>query len=362
MPNLLDAVLFPWFHPLAGLLHQTLTQLHPTGKAAGLLADQAGLDTTQVNLDQPPFYVWSDLLNLAARQGLTRALVQQVQNRLSPSSPHRGFLADLLANRSSAADAEIQLGVGGAPLPEFLGGVDEVSDPEALLYRDDLTMPIGKLPGLIATLQRLTNAARGVCKLTVEFPGVTKYGTAFRVGLDWVVTNWHVLHNKSTGKAARAVSAEFGYDDDGRDGLVPAVPVRFDPATIVTDQADDWAVIRAAEPMREEWSVLALSGATIPVVGGAAYIVQHPAGGRKRVGFVRNQVSDFDDRVVHYLTDTQEGSSGAPVFDEEGRLIAIHHAAGRPQEVLGKPPVKKNEGIRIPRVLTGLRMLGVALP
>jgi V8-like Glu-specific endopeptidase len=352
MPKLLDDCPFPWAQPLASPLHLTLTQLHPTAKAAMLLAALADLDITLVNPDQPPYFVWSDLLDLAGRQGLTRSLVQTVHDRLAATNPRRGFLADLLANQPAAADAEPRRG-DGAPL--FVSGaIDAVSDPEALLYRDDLTILVGKVPVLIATLQRLATSAQGVSKLTVQIPGATQYGTAFRVGPDWLLTNWHVLHDNTTGNPATAVSAEFDYDDDGRGGVMTPVPVRCDPASIVADRADDWAVIRTAERLRPEWTLLAMSGAADPVVGGAAYIIQHPAGGRKRIGFVRNQVSDFDARVVHYLTDTQEGSSGAPVFDEGGRLIALHHAGGRPQEVLGKPPVKKNEGIRIPRVLAGL--------
>jgi V8-like Glu-specific endopeptidase len=80
------------------------------------------------------------------------------------------------------------------------------------------------------------------------------------------------------------------------------------------------------------------------------------------VGFVRNQVSFFDDRVVHYLTDTQEGSSGSPVFDRQGRLIALHHAGGRPQEVVGRSPMRKNEGIRISRIISGLTSQNVQVP
>ena len=70
-------------------------------------------------------------------------------------------------------------------------------------------------------------------------------------------------------------------------------------------------------------------------------------------------MTSFDDLVVHYLTDTQEGSSGAPVFNARGQLIALHHAGGRPQQVVGKPPVKKNEGIRISCIVAGLREQGV---
>ena len=74
---------------------------------------------------------------------------------------------------------------------------------------------------------------------------------------------------------------------------------------------------------------------------------------------MRNSISDVDEGVVKYLTDTQPGSSGAPVLDAAGRVIAIHHAGGRPVEVLGKPPVSKNEGIRISRVLMRLKQNGV---
>jgi hypothetical protein len=49
------------------------------------------------------------------------------------------------------------------------------------------------------------------------------------------------------------------------------------------------------------------------------------------------------------------------VFDSQGRLIGLHHVGGRPQEVAGKP-FKKNEGIRIQRVIAGLAAAGIAVP
>lgn len=114
--------------------------------------------------------------------------------------------------------------------------------------------------------------------------------------------------------------------------------------------------------MKDAWPVLKLTEAVSPETGAPAYIIQHPSGDRKRIGFVRNTVTSFDDLVVHYLTDTQEGSSGAPVFNARGQLIALHHAGGRPQQVVGKPPVKKNEGIRITRILKRLQSESVILP
>lgn len=99
--------------------------------------------------------------------------------------------------------------------------------------------------------------------------------------------------------------------------------------------------------------MVALDPGVVPRLHGPAYIIQHPGGVRKRLGFVRNHISYVDDRVVQYLTDTQTGSSGAPVLDAAGNVIAVHHASGRPQEVAGKPPTNKNEGIRISRIRLG---------
>ena len=64
-------------------------------------------------------------------------------------------------------------------------------------------------------------------------------------------------------------------------------------------------------------------------------------------GFVRNRVSSVETRRVYYLTDTEPGSSGSPVFNGMGQMIALHRAGGTPQKFTGLPPVKKNEGVRI---------------
>jgi hypothetical protein len=47
----------------------------------------------------------------------------------------------------------------------------------------------------------------------------------------------------------------------------------------------------------------------VPVRDVPAYLIQHPGGIRKRIGFVRNQVTYVDDQVARYLTATQTASS-----------------------------------------------------
>jgi S1-C subfamily serine protease len=356
--SILDAFPYPWTDRVAQELHITLTRLHPTAPDALPVAERAGIDPAVLNTQQSAINLWHDILNRAARDGVTSVLVQTARDLLSDRNPRRPFFDDLLADRLPLIESELRH-ADGTPL--FVKGDDSITEPEALLYQDDLTIQIGRVPALIATLERLVKLAPAVCRLVVDVHGQGMHGSGFRIGPDLLLTNWHVLHDKS-GTRATAVTSEFGYEDDGKGGALAPVAIACDVASIVTDQADDWAVIRASAPLSDQWPVIPLSAAVDPTIRASAYIVQHPSGDRKRLGFVRNQVSSFDDHVLHYLTDTQQGSSGSPVFDADGKLIGLHHAGGTPQTAVGKPPMSKNEGIRIPRVVAGLTAQSVATP
>jgi V8-like Glu-specific endopeptidase len=363
VPSIFDAMKYPWSDPTAQQLHTLLVNVYPSAAGARQLADAAGIDAGSIFWEQPPSLVWADILNEATKNGDTRTLVQTVRSKLKDSSPAAPFLDQVLADQTPAV-----VGVPRPPdaPPDFVSGDDTVTDQEALLYADDLTIQIGRVPALIRTLEQLVKLAPAVCRLNVSVQNTLMEGSGFRIGPGLILTNHHVLHLPPDlgGARATSVTAEFLYEDDGAGGVRTAVPVPCDVATIQASKEDDWGVISVAAGARldDAWPTISLTDAAEPVVGAPGYIVQHPLGSRKRLGYVRNQISAFDDRTVHYLTDTQEGSSGSPVFDGEGRLIALHHAGGRPQEVVGTPPVKKNEGIRIPRVVAGLTAANVALP
>jgi S1-C subfamily serine protease len=359
MTPIVDAFPYPWPDPAAQELHVVLAQIHNSPQAALMVAQAAGIDTLYIDPQQAVIFVWHDILDAAATGGLTRTLVTTVHDRLAPTSPRRPFLAALLADETPAVTAEPRRTDG---TPVFLAGDDSVSEREALLYRDDLTLQIGRVPALILTLQRLVELASSVCRLVVDVHGKTMLGSGFRIADDLILTNWHVLHLPSDGTRATAVSAEFAYEDDGTGGVLPPIVIPCAVDSILADKTDDWGVIRAMAPLRADWAIVRLSEAVDPAIGGSAFIVQHPGGERKRLGFVRNQVSSFDARLLYYLTDTQSGSSGSPVFNSDGQLIGLHHAGGTPQQKVGKPPLAKNEGIRIPRVLAGLDNHNVPVP
>lgn len=80
-----------------------------------------------------------------------------------------------------------------------------------------------------------------------------------------------------------------------------------------------------------------------------AFIVGHPGGRDLSFSMQDNFILDCDDRVVHYRTPTEAGSSGSPVFNRLWQLIAIHYAGGNEMHQLHghAGTYAANEGIRI---------------
>ena len=63
---------------------------------------------------------------------------------------------------------------------------------------------------------------------------------------------------------------------------------------------------------------------------------------RKEIALHDNNVTYVYDRVIRYNTDTEGGSSGSPVFNDQWQLCALHHAGWKNADGSAT-----NEGIRI---------------
>jgi endonuclease G, mitochondrial len=82
-------------------------------------------------------------------------------------------------------------------------------------------------------------------------------------------------------------------------------------------------------------------------VGLRLNVIQHPRGRKKEVVVQQNKLTDVHTNVIHYYSDTDYGSSGSPVFNNQWDLMALHHAR--------EPSESANEGIRIDKIVADLR-------
>jgi endonuclease G, mitochondrial len=188
------------------------------------------------------------------------------------------------------------------------------------------------------------------------------YGTGFLVSPSLLITNHHVLPDVPT---ARSSVIEFDYQDgvDGRPlppQVFPLDPARF----FVADRGLDFALVAVGAPTavlgQFGFNRLTAAQGTI-IIGEFVTIVQHPRGEKKQVALRENQIVDIPELVVHYAADTEPGSSGSPVFNDQWEVVALHHASvpAPTHEDLGG---FVNEGIRISRILNFLAAGAEQLP
>lgn len=213
----------------------------------------------------------------------------------------------------------------------------------------------------IAFLDKGLQRAKAVARMDL---GKRGKGSGFLIGDDLLLTNHHVLEDK---EQAREAKAQFNYQRtlNGLDASYDEYDLDPD-ALFATSADDDWTVVKVKPKQGElpgkKWAVLEIREQN-PEVDDFTIIIQHPSGGPKQIALYHNVIAFIDSarRVVQYLTDTEPGSSGSPVFDTQWNLIALHHSGGWLREPGNDPKQKfyRNEGIHINAVIAGLKTAGV---
>lgn len=90
-------------------------------------------------------------------------------------------------------------------------------------------------------------------------------------------------------------------------------------------------------------------------------IIQHPGGTTKKYGIRSNHFSgtcDSDSPYVQYTTHTEAGSSGSPVFDDNWKVVAIHHQWVEVKEhpYQGEVVRYHNQGVYVDRILKDIAL------
>jgi endonuclease G len=182
-------------------------------------------------------------------------------------------------------------------------------------------------------LERALVAAQPVARISIRSVAGHERGcaTGFMVSPRLFMTNEHVFR---TAEEAASSTVEFNFCDDIAGNHIPSFSYRLRPDLYFFNHAGlDFALVsvepastNGGEP-RARFGYLRL----IQESGKAAApewltIIQHPGGQRRQFAIRENQlVDDKDPDYLAYMSDTAQGSSGAPVFNDSFQVTALHH-------------------------------------
>ena len=221
-------------------------------------------------------------------------------------------------------------------------------------------------------MQAMRCAARMVTSLG---SGRVGYGTGFLVSPRLLLTNFHVLPD-----AASAINTivEFDYQLDIEGNPLKVQRFELDPSMFFyNDKELDFTVVAVNDRSASGgliggygWAPLFKEQGKVSI-GNCVNIVQHPKGEMKQVVIRENKLVQLLPNFLHYKGDTEPGSSGSPVFNDEWEIVGLHHSGvpmvddkGNMLDVNGKKWVRgddpllihwiANEGVRVSQIVAHL--------
>lgn len=228
-------------------------------------------------------------------------------------------------------------------------------------------------------------AAQAVCR--IEIPRGKPVGTGFLVGPDLLLTNQHVVHSDDE---AASACARFDYWADWQGVASQGRTFACEPKLLASSPPEqlDYSLLRLTDtPLREfmagdEWKDLPalellrrrrhrgfLLLSPRKVTGDERVnIIQHPLGTPLKAVLTQNRVAAVTGSRLQYVADTDEGSSGSPVFDQSWSVVALHHSGkpwggdqdlGATAKRLWSGKFKVNEGISMTAILQDFAARGM---
>jgi endonuclease G len=205
------------------------------------------------------------------------------------------------------------------------------------------------------------------------------FGTGFMVSPRLLMTNNHVLPSE---EAARFSEAEFDFQNDRLGRPLPVMVYGLEPDTFfATSEELDYSLVAVSPRSTSGRDLKTYAWTRLDgqqgkaLLGDSLNIIQHPRGELKQIVLRSNELVDLLDDFAHYVTDTEPGSSGSPVFNDQWEVVALHHS-GVPRTKDGKLIAKDgsvwepgmdpdlldwvaNEGVRVSRLVDHIKGLSV---
>ena len=175
---------------------------------------------------------------------------------------------------------------------------------------------------------KVTNSV-GRVVLRTGHSQVVGFGTGFMVSRMLLLTNNHVLESR---EMAEQSVVQFNYYEQIDGSITNPIQFQLDPNQFfVTNTELDFTLVAISKPdnvpdsQKTSWiPLIRESGKAL--VGEQVNIIQHPNGKPMQLVLHDNTIIDVFDDFLHYRADTQPGSSGSPVLNNNWQVAALHHS------------------------------------
>lgn len=170
---------------------------------------------------------------------------------------------------------------------------------------------------------------RVVVKNGLEIAG---YATGFMVSENLLLTNWHVFKMEQD---VNTSVIQFNYELDRVGNPSKSISFNLSPATFFYSFKDlDYCLV-AIEPtdisgkfgledigyIQIDPSLGKLGDEDVELLN----IIHHPGGDYKQLSIRENKFTKILPTTLWYESDTAQGSSGSPVFNDQWQIVALHH-------------------------------------
>ena len=319
-------------------LNYILAGYYPFRNDSLPVARKAGLNILNIGFNDKPVTNWFNIIDQADKENKVDQLIKAALADFPEDMTLKGALDGALS---------------GVVSETIMDDSEEWKDGELDVYEKI----IGKESTLLDIAYLETGLLRARSVVRIVLPNRAT-GTGFLTDHNFIITNNHVI--PSAAIAGKSI-VQFNYQRNA-DGLdLPLMEYSLDPSNgfaTSPKEKHDWTAIKLKGNANEEWGALPLTPNTIEK-NQRVTIIQHPNGMYKQIAIHHNYVRYADENVIQYLTDTLPGSSGSPVFDDNWKLVGLHHSGGNIREPGTKRIAFRNEGIHINKVIEGLQSAGI---
>ncbi|WP_153799681.1 DNA/RNA non-specific endonuclease [Foetidibacter luteolus] len=307
--------------------------------------------------------------------GVPPYIREAARKRLQETLEEQRISLDKISREERPMDAEdkpdrkiayIQKHVGVSK--DIASAIANYDDPRNLPISEEKKSKAESMQG--ATLDYLDICFADLCRAAsrsvarVIFDDGSPQGTGFMISPDLFITNQHVISSEAM---AHGMQIEFNYESDFRKNLQNVTRFKLAPEKFfhaVPSDTLDFAIVAIGNKVSGPLDAAQLG--FLPLVdsedkhikGMFVNCIQHPGGSTKQLVVRENRLLARTDTTLIYGSDTENGSSGSPIFNDEWEVLALHHWGEPYRAVVEQPqglPEAGNEGIRISAIVTYLK-------